>query len=88
MSGLKNGRPLTNRMVFMANETHDGLKRCIRTREIGIRMIRVAHVTDSTAVPLACPVRWSTEGHHGQSRTAPQALRPGLTHVGHVVEET
>jgi len=26
-------------------------------------MIRVAQVTDQMAVPLACPMRWSTEGH-------------------------
>jgi len=29
--------------VVMANEAHNGLKRCIRTREIGIRMIQAAH---------------------------------------------
>ena len=39
----------------MANEAYDRLKRCIRTREAGIRMIRVAQVTDQ--MPLACPIR-------------------------------
>jgi hypothetical protein len=29
--------------VVMANEAHNGLARCIRTRETGIRMIRAAH---------------------------------------------
>ena len=29
--------------VVMANEAHNGLARCIRTREMGIRMIRAAH---------------------------------------------
>jgi hypothetical protein len=29
--------------VVMANEAHSGLARCIRTREIGARMIRAAH---------------------------------------------
>jgi hypothetical protein len=29
--------------VVMANEAHSGLTRCIRTREIGIRMIKAAH---------------------------------------------
>jgi hypothetical protein len=29
--------------VVMANEAHNGLARCIRTREVGIRMIRAAH---------------------------------------------
>jgi hypothetical protein len=51
-------------------------------------MIQVAQVTDQKAVPLACPMRWSTEGHHGHSRTALQVSRPGLTHVGKVAEET
>jgi hypothetical protein len=70
--------------VVMANETHEGLKRCIRTREVGIWMIRVAQVTDQKAVPLACPIGWSTEGHHGHFRAARQASRPGLTHMGQV----
>ncbi len=29
--------------VVMLNEAHSGLKRCIRTREIGVRAVRVAH---------------------------------------------
>jgi hypothetical protein len=29
--------------VVMANEAHSGLARCIRTREVGVRMIRAAH---------------------------------------------
>ena len=29
--------------VVMANEAHDGLARCVRTREVGARMIRAAH---------------------------------------------
>jgi len=29
--------------VVMANEAHNGLARCIRTREIGVRMIKAAH---------------------------------------------
>jgi len=29
--------------VVMANEAHSGLARCIRTREIGVRMIQAAH---------------------------------------------
>ena len=29
--------------VVMANEAHDGRARCVRTREVGIRMIRAAH---------------------------------------------
>ena len=29
--------------VVMANEAHNGLARCIRTREVGVRMIQAAH---------------------------------------------
>jgi hypothetical protein len=31
--------------VVMANEAHSGMNRCIRTREIGIRIIQAAHQT-------------------------------------------
>ena len=41
----------------MANEAYDRLKRCIRTWEACIWIIRVAQVTDQKAVPLACPIR-------------------------------
>jgi hypothetical protein len=29
--------------VVMANEAHDGMLRCCRTRELGVRMVRAAH---------------------------------------------
>jgi len=29
--------------VLMANEAHSGLQRCVRTRQVGIRMVRAAH---------------------------------------------
>lgn len=29
--------------VVMANEAHNGLARCVRTRDVGVRMIRAAH---------------------------------------------
>jgi hypothetical protein len=31
--------------VLMANEAHSGLKRSVRTRQVGIRMVRAAHET-------------------------------------------
>ena len=34
---------LSRSRVLMVNEAHDGLKRCIRTRNIGTRMIEPAH---------------------------------------------
>jgi hypothetical protein len=33
----------TQARVVMANEAHSGLARCVRTREVGVRMIRAAH---------------------------------------------
>jgi hypothetical protein len=71
----------------MTKEAHDGLKRYIRTQEVGIRMIRVAQVTDQRACPSR-PMRRSTAGHHGHSRIAPQASWPGLKHVSRSSEES
>ena len=69
----------------------DGSKRCTWTQVLGTPIIRVAHEAVDLkvlAVPLACPMRWSAEGCHGNSRTALQASRPGLTHVSRAAEET
>ena len=63
----------------------------IWTREVGIRIIRVAHEAADLkvqAMPAACPMRWSTKGCHGYSRTTPHASQPGLTHMSQVTEET
>jgi hypothetical protein len=35
----------TQARVVMANEAHSGLARCVRTREVGVRMVRAAHET-------------------------------------------
>jgi hypothetical protein len=40
------------------------------------------------SVPAACPMRWSTNGYGGQSRTTSRTLRPGLMHVSQLAEET
>jgi len=37
------GWGFTQALVVMANEAHHGLARCVRTREVGIRMIQAAH---------------------------------------------
>lgn len=37
------GWGFSHAQVVMANEAHDGLTRCIRTRDVGVRMIRAAH---------------------------------------------
>jgi hypothetical protein len=43
--------------VVMANEAHNGLTRCVRTREVGVRMIQAAHeagfLRDQAPPPLA-----------------------------------
>ena len=46
--------------VVMANEAHSGLARCIRTREVGVRMIRAGHEAGvrrlaMEALPWAAP---------------------------------
>jgi len=38
--------------VLMANEAHNGLKRCVRTRVVGTRMVRAAH--EAGVRRLAC----------------------------------
>jgi hypothetical protein len=43
--------------------------------------------TDIT-VPAPCPMRRSTEGRHGHSRTTLQTPQPGLAHVDKGWEET
>jgi hypothetical protein len=44
--------------VVMANEAHSGLARCVRTREVGVRMIQAAHeagiLRDQAPPLLAC----------------------------------
>jgi hypothetical protein len=37
------GRGFAHAPVVMVNEAHNGLARCVRTREVGVRMIRAAH---------------------------------------------
>jgi hypothetical protein len=36
-------RGFAHASVVMANEAHSGLARCVRTREVGVRMIQAAH---------------------------------------------
>ena len=85
---LKTIRALTRPIVA---RQLDGPKRCIWTRMVGMPIIRVAHKAADLkvlAVPAACPMRWSTEGYHGHSRTVPQEPLPAFTHVNLPSEET
>jgi len=56
----------TQAPVVMANEAHNGLTRCIRTREIGIRMIEAAH--------LAGVRRLAMEALPGPASRSPEPL--------------
>ena len=47
--------------VVMANEAHDGLRRCVRTREVGIRMIRAAHQAGVRRLAMEA-LPWPAEG--------------------------
>jgi hypothetical protein len=42
----------------------------------------------TSTVPAPCPMRQSTEGHNGHSRTTLQTPQPGLAHVDKDAEET
>jgi hypothetical protein len=55
--------------VVMANEAHDGMRRCVRTRQVGARLVRAAHalgVRDLAmeALPASAPrepVAWTEQ---------------------------
>ncbi|MGE5292293.1 MAG: hypothetical protein ACM3ML_34930 [Micromonosporaceae bacterium] len=50
--------------VVMANEAHNGLTRCTRTREIGVRMIRVAHEAGVRRLAMEA-LAWPAESSPG-----------------------
>lgn len=50
--------------VVMANEAHNGLKRCIRTREVGIRMIGAAHEAGVRRLAMEA-LPWPDDGSPG-----------------------
>jgi hypothetical protein len=56
--------------VVMANEAHDGLGRCVRTREVGIRMIRAAHEAGVRRLAMEA-LPWTAEGDPGPIRVIP-----------------
>jgi hypothetical protein len=55
----------------MANEAHNGLARCIRTRETGIRMVRAAHEAGVRRLAMEA-LRWPAEGVPGPIRAMPE----------------
>jgi hypothetical protein len=57
--------------VLMANEAHDGLRRCIRTRQVGERMVRAAHETGVRRLAMEA-LPWRPGGAPGPFREIPQ----------------
>jgi hypothetical protein len=56
--------------VVMANEAHNRLARCIRTREVGIRMIRAAHEAGVRRLAMEA-LPWPDDGSPGPIRAVP-----------------
>jgi hypothetical protein len=61
--------------VVMANEAHSGLARCIRTREVGVRMIQAAHDAGVRRLAMEA-LPWPAEDMPGPIRAIP-AIPPG-----------
>ena len=59
--------------VVMANEAHSGLARCIRTREIGVRVIGAAHQAGVRHLAMEALPR-PEDGTPGPIRAVPPAL--------------
>jgi hypothetical protein len=60
--------------VLMANEAHDGLKRSVRTRQVGIRIVRAAHEAGVRRLAMEA-LPWRPAGEPGPIREIPQADR-------------
>jgi hypothetical protein len=56
--------------VVMANEAHSGLARCVRTREMGMRMIRAAHEAGVRRLAMEA-LAWPAEGTQGPILAVP-----------------
>src|SRR6516164_6873461 len=56
--------------VVMANEAHDGLARSVRTREVGVRMVRAAHEAGVRRLAMEA-LHWPTTGMQGPIRDVP-----------------
>jgi len=58
--------------VVMANEAHSGLARCIRTREMGVRMIQAAHEAGVRRLAMEA-LPWPAKDTPGPIRAIPLA---------------
>lgn len=57
--------------LVMANEAHDGLRRCVRTREVGVRMVRAAHLAGVRRMAMEA-LPWPSPDVPGPVRELPQ----------------
>jgi hypothetical protein len=64
----------TQAPVVMANEAHDGLTRCVRTREVGVRMIRAAHEAGVRRLAMEA-LPWTAPGVQGPAHAIPATDR-------------
>jgi hypothetical protein len=60
----------THSPVVMANEAHSGLARCIRTREIGIRVIHAAHQAGVRRLAMEA-LPWAADSSPGPIQAIP-----------------
>ena len=58
--------------VLMANEAHNGMKRCVRTRVVGSRMVRAAHEAGVRRLAMEA-LPWRPGGEPGPIREIPPA---------------
>jgi hypothetical protein len=56
--------------VVMANEAHSGLRRCVRTRQVGVRMVRAAHEAGVRRLAMEA-LPWRPDGTPGPIRDIP-----------------
>ena len=61
--------------VVMANEAHSGLRRCVRTRQVGARMVRAAHEAGVRRLAMEA-LPWQPGGTPGPIRDLPD-VPPG-----------
>src|SRR5215472_16033122 len=60
--------------VVMANEAHSGLRRCVRTRQVGALMVRAAHEAGVRRLALEA-LPWQPGGTPGPFRDIPDQGR-------------
>jgi hypothetical protein len=58
--------------VVMANEAHSGLARSVRTREVGVRMVRAAHEAGVRRLAMEA-LHWPARDVPGPITTLPDA---------------